>query len=66
MIRAVCDEAGIDLDRGPHGDAWGTSMSLHFTCAAALYAADEAIPREWQYSPGMGATGVPAGGAMMP
>ena len=55
MIRNVCAEAGIDLDRGPHGDARGTSMALHFSIANALYAADEAIPSDWQYRHGMSA-----------
>ena len=30
-------------------------MSLHFACADALFAADEAIPWDWQYRPGLGA-----------
>lgn len=52
MIRSVMAECGIDLDRGPHGDVWGSSMGVLFGIADALYAAGESIPGEWQYRHG--------------
>ena len=42
-------EIGIDIDNGPNGDPWGSSMGAHFSAAHALEHADEDIPHEWGY-----------------
>lgn len=56
---ATLESLGIDLDRGPHGDAWGSAMMALGDIAHAIeHYGREYIPHAWGYRDGMGCDGL--------
>jgi len=42
------------MESHDYGDPWGSNISFWLDLCAVLWARDETIPAEWEYSPGLG------------